>query len=134
MHHLDIRGTIKELKGFVVPANIGKLSSLQTLANFVVCQSSIKELGRFVNLKGHLTIHQVGNVAESDAKAARLIEQEHLQELVMEEGLYAPIAGQTNQQKGIYEELRPHSNWRRFTTVDYGWDRFPDWVGDATFP
>ena len=79
-------------------------------------------------------MHQVGNVAEAAAKAARLIEQEHLQELVMEEGLYAPIAGQTNQQKGIYEELRPHSNLRRFTTVDYGWDRFPDWVGDATFP
>jgi len=83
------------------------------------------------HLKGHLRISRLQNVAEEDAKAAKLIEKKHLDELVLEE--YASNPSQQKQRGRIFERLRPHSNLRRLIIVGYGGDRLPDWIGNAVF-
>ncbi|KAJ8426772.1 hypothetical protein Cgig2_034031 [Carnegiea gigantea] len=104
MHHLDIRGT-------------------DTFEKMSEGGQALRELGGFANLKGHLRICGLENVvAEADAKAAKLIEKKHLDELVLEDRLdnyFARNPRHWKQHESIYEGLRPHSSLRRLTTLEF---------------
>ena len=123
MCHLDICGTnmLKEM-----PEDIGKLSSLQTLTDFLVSKNqgpNIGELGRFVNLKGHIRISGLENVAaEADALAAKLSAKEHLDDIVFKG---RESFGANEQSVRLLQALKPHTNLRKLGIIGYEGGRFP---------
>ncbi|OMO66297.1 NB-ARC domain-containing protein [Corchorus olitorius] len=60
-----------------MPEGMGRLTSLQTLDEFVVNESEtdscrLEDLGKFIHLRGHLTIRRLGNYAGEGGSEARL--------------------------------------------------------------
>ncbi|KAL4379007.1 hypothetical protein GQ457_02G040960 [Hibiscus cannabinus] len=114
-----------------MPRGIGKLTLLQTLSMFVVdkegfhggAAADLSELSLLNNLRGELTIRNLGSVkdAKQKFKAATLKEKQHLRLLVLEWG--RDICD--DEEKSL-EDLQPHPNLKEL--------RVEGWRGDAKFP
>ena len=130
LRHLDISQTnVKEM-----PTQIGRLGSLQTLSTFVVGKHSgarIKELGVLRNLWRKLSILSLQNVVLTmDAHEANLEGKEHLDALALE---WSDDTDDSQNERVVLENLKPHSKLKELSIKFYGGTRFPDWLGDPSF-
>ncbi|XP_017629254.1 putative disease resistance protein RGA4 [Gossypium arboreum] len=111
-----------------MPRGIGKLTSLEMLSRFVVDKdgshggADLSELSGLINLKGELTISNLGFVknAKEMFRAANLKEKQHLEALVLEWG------DDNNDDDKSLEVLQPHPNLKML--------KVGGWRGDAKFP
>ncbi|KAK2636911.1 hypothetical protein Ddye_031703 [Dipteronia dyeriana] len=130
LSRLDIGGTsLKEM-----PADMGKLTNLQILSDFIVGKysgSKIKELGTLRNLRGSLHISQLQNVvAARDASEASLKSKKELHVLELE---WSNTQVESQNERDVLEQLKPHKNLKELSIKLYNGTRFPDWLGDSYF-
>ncbi|GLT40151.1 hypothetical protein SLA2020_143060 [Shorea laevis] len=111
-----------------MPANLGRLTNLQTLPLFFVGTTEgckIEELGSLRELKGRLEIRNLGLVTgKSEAEGAKLKEKaiEHLE--------FYLSAGEGNQDKDedVLEGLQPPSNIRSLRIASYRGRKLASWM------
>ncbi|GLT99171.1 hypothetical protein SLE2022_166300 [Rubroshorea leprosula] len=108
-----------------MPANIGKLTCLQTLPMFFVGTTmgcKIEELGSLRGLKGSLKICNLEHVKDkSEAMGAKLHEKT-ISELRLRWGK------ESNQDEDVLEGLQPHSDLQVLTIDGYGGKNLPSWM------
>ncbi|CAO2184618.1 unnamed protein product [Urochloa humidicola] len=113
-----------------MPPELGQLSSLQTLTNFVVgtgydC-SSIGELRDLNNLGGPLLIRQLENVTEvADAKQANLGNKKELREL----SLTWTRSEEKQHCQSVLEGLEAPAGLQALRIESYQGTGFPTWMG-----
>ncbi|RVW28342.1 putative disease resistance RPP13-like protein 1 [Vitis vinifera] len=135
LRHLDIAHT-HQLE--VMPPQMGKLKSLQTLSKFIVGKSKelgIKELGDLLHLRGKLSILDLQNVVDiQDARDANLKDKHHLEELLMEwsSNMFDDSQNETIE-LNVLHFLQPNTNLKKLTIQSYGGLTFPYWIGDPSF-
>ncbi|KAB1212509.1 hypothetical protein CJ030_MR5G019092 [Morella rubra] len=102
-----------------MPSGIGRLSSLQTMSDFVVGKGSfsgIGELGPLLHLQGTLCISKLENVLEAqDARDANLTNKQGLLELVMEWSSGFAEAQDGQIQLEVLKMLKPNVKLTRLT-------------------
>jgi len=131
LRHLDISGTnISEL-----PVEIGGLENLQTLTLFLVGKRhvglSIKELGKFPNLQGKLTIKNLDNVVDArEAHDANLKSKEKIEELEL---IWGKHSEDSQEVKVVLDMLQPPINLKVLKIDLYGGTSFPSWLGNSLF-
>ncbi|AES69515.2 LRR and NB-ARC domain disease resistance protein [Medicago truncatula] len=131
LRHLDISGTnINEL-----PVEIGGLENLQTLTLFLVGKRhiglSIKELRKFPNLQGKLTIKNLDNVVDArDAHDANLKSKEQIEELEL---IWGKHSEDSQEVKVVLDMLQPPINLKVLKIDLYGGTSFPSWLGSSSF-
>ncbi|XP_057781563.1 putative disease resistance protein RGA4 [Salvia miltiorrhiza] len=110
-----------------LPAEIGKLTSLQTLNSFRVSDDKngckIEELGSLNSLTGNLFIWNLEMVRDKEeAERAKLCQKSKLSDLSLEW-----TKGEINHEN-VLEGLQPHSNLKKLSIVGYNAKRFPLWT------
>ncbi|XP_077239371.1 putative disease resistance protein RGA3 isoform X2 [Tasmannia lanceolata] len=111
---------------------IGKLTSLQTLPHFKVCEESgcqIGELNNLSHIKGRLDIsglEYVQNIEE--AKEANLKDKKYLNELGLKWHRYDRSQDGRVNDDGVLEGLQPHANLKILHIKSYGGVSFPSWM------
>ncbi|GLT99182.1 hypothetical protein SLE2022_166370 [Rubroshorea leprosula] len=108
-----------------MPANIGKLTCLQTLPMFFVGTTKgrkIEELGSLRGLKGSLKICNLEHVKDkSEAMGAKLYEKT-ISELRLRWGK------ESNRDEDVLEGLQPHSDLQVLEIHGYGGKNLPSWM------
>ncbi|CAJ2639408.1 unnamed protein product [Trifolium pratense] len=131
LHHLDITKTnIKEL-----PMKIARLENLQTLTVFIVGKQhvglSIKELRKFPNLQGKLTIKNLHNVVDAtEAEDVNLKSKEKIEELEL---LWGKQSEDSQNVKAVLAMLQPPTSLKSLNIDLYGGTSFPSWLGNSLF-
>ncbi|KAK2440224.1 putative disease resistance RPP13 protein [Trifolium repens] len=131
LRHLDITNTwIKEL-----PMEIAKLENLQTLTVFVVGERhvglSIKELSKFPNLQGKLTIKNLHSVVDArEAEDANLKSKEKIEELEL---FWGKQSEDSQKAKAVLAMLQPPISLKSLNIDLYGGTSFPSWLGNSSF-
>ncbi|RHN66305.1 putative P-loop containing nucleoside triphosphate hydrolase, leucine-rich repeat domain, L [Medicago truncatula] len=131
LRHLDISGTnINEL-----PVEIAGLENLQTLTFFLVGKRhvglSIKELRKFPNLQGKLTINNLDNVVDArEAHDANLKSKEKIEELEL---IWGKQSEDSQKVKVVLDMLQPPINLKSLNICLYGGTSFPSWLGSSSF-
>ncbi|RHN66334.1 putative P-loop containing nucleoside triphosphate hydrolase, leucine-rich repeat domain, L [Medicago truncatula] len=131
LRHLDISGTnINEL-----PVEIGRLENLQTLTLFLVGKPhvglGIKELRKFPNLQGKLTIKNLDNVVDArEAHDANLKGKEKIEELEL---IWGKQSEDLQKVKVVLDMLQPAINLKSLHICLYGGTSFPSWLGSSSF-
>ncbi|KAL4290082.1 hypothetical protein GQ457_14G004420 [Hibiscus cannabinus] len=116
-----------------VPAELGCLTSLQTLPLFDVARErgrGIEELGFLVDLGGKLVISGLENVRDKEeARGARLWEKKKLNKLT-----YKWNHGREGYSKHeqVLEGLEPHSNLKSLSIEHYRGEYYPSWLSQKT--
>ncbi|XP_058108920.1 putative disease resistance protein RGA3 [Magnolia sinica] len=134
LRHLELRGT--EL-GYL-PKGIGRLTSLQTLTDFIVGGNDGCELGELKHLKllrGLLYISQLQKASsQEEAKQAELNEKMHLHTLILSYS-YGEVVGDEEKRRAevVLQGLQPHTNLKVLKIWHYRGSKFPDWMGDPSF-
>ncbi|CAK8564995.1 unnamed protein product [Lathyrus sativus] len=153
LRHLDIsHSCISKM-----PIQIVGLENLQTLSVFIVGKQevglSVRELGKFPNIRGKLYIknlHNVINVSEAcdaNLKNKELIEelklcwneQTHDSVLCWDEQTHDSVLCWDEQtrdsqtDKAVLDGLQPSINLKKLTIDSYGGTSFPSWLGDSSF-
>ncbi|KAK0574499.1 hypothetical protein LWI29_024622 [Acer saccharum] len=140
--HPELQETMGTLPAFTVrgtylkemPADMGCLTNLQDLSNFIVGKDSgskIKALGALSNLQGTLLISQLENVISAgDAYYAKLKKKKHLEGLILRWS-YNRVDSQYD--TDVLEHLKPNRNLEELRIFCYGGTRFPNWLGDSSF-
>ncbi|GKV48305.1 hypothetical protein SLEP1_g55129 [Rubroshorea leprosula] len=111
-----------------MPANLGRLTNLQTLPLFFVGTTKgrkIEELGSLGELKGRLEIHKLVLVAsKSEAEGAKLKDK------AVEDLEFCWSNGKGNQDKDedVLEGLQPPSNIRRLKIAFYRGRKLASWM------
>ncbi|TVU04415.1 hypothetical protein EJB05_50019, partial [Eragrostis curvula] len=125
LRHLYTHGCSK-LK--LMPPELGCLTSLQTLTSFVAgtADSSCCNLGelRLLDLGGHLEVHGLENVTESEAKAATLGDKERLTELILR---WTTNRAAQHHDK-VLEGLKPNHRIKVLRIDSYGGSTFLTWI------
>ncbi|ONI21464.1 hypothetical protein PRUPE_2G067600 [Prunus persica] len=116
-----------------MPPQLGRLTNLQSLPNFVVGkgsdQSGIREIGSLFHLQGTLRLLRLENVIDAeDAWRANLKFKERLDELVLE---WSDNAQET--QLGVLDRLEPHRMLKILGIKGYAGLKFSQWIGDRLF-
>ncbi|XP_024040609.1 putative disease resistance RPP13-like protein 1 [Citrus clementina] len=136
LHHLKNSNT-KSLEE--MPVGIGRLTSLQTLCNFVVGKDSgsgLSELKLLMHLRGALEISKLENVKDvGNAKEAQLDVKENLRELLLRwtRSTDGSSSREAETEMGVLDMLKPHKNLEQFGICGYGGTKFPTWLGDSSF-
>jgi len=131
LRHLNISSTdISKM-----PMQIVRLENLQTLTVFVVgdqeVRLSVRELGKFPNLRGKLCIQNLHNVTDvSEACDANLKSKEHLEELKL---YWDEEYKDSSIDKVVLGALQPSTNLKKLSIDIYGGTSFPSWLGDSSF-
>ncbi|XP_015946896.2 putative disease resistance RPP13-like protein 1 [Arachis duranensis] len=134
LRYLDISGTgLDEM-----PEGMSKLTSLQVLSNYVVGKregNKINELGALANLHHTILIDKLENVVNSrEALEARMFEKDGIECLLLE---WSPDEYENTVdsqiERDILEELRPHSNLKQLHIWGYRGTTFPDWLGRSSY-
>ncbi|XP_077237014.1 putative disease resistance protein RGA3 [Tasmannia lanceolata] len=111
---------------------IGKLTSLQTLPHFKVCEESgcqIGELKNLSNIKGRLEISGLEHVQNiEEAKEANLKDKKYLNELSLKWHRDDSSQDGRNNDDGVLEGLQPHANLKKLHIKSYGGVSFPSWM------
>ncbi|XP_047958467.1 putative disease resistance protein RGA1 [Salvia hispanica] len=116
--------------GVELPAEIGSLTSLQTLKYFKVgdkngCQ--IEELGSLNGLKGKLVISYLERVDSKEAGVkASLSHKSKLLDLCLRWD--QDREGETSNDENVLEGLQPHSNLKKLVIKGFKAKRFPSWT------
>lgn len=131
LRHLDISETnIKEM-----PMQIVGLNNLQTLTDFSVGKQdtglSVKEVGKFPNLRGKLCIKNLQNVIDAiEAYDVNMRKKEHIEELELQWSKQTEVS---RTEKDVLDMLQPSFNLRKLIIRLYGGTSFPSWLGDPLF-
>ncbi|KAI8570672.1 hypothetical protein RHMOL_Rhmol01G0054300 [Rhododendron molle] len=134
LRHLDVTGadSLQEM-----PPKIGKLTSLQTLSNFIIGNgngSMITELGSLIHLRGTLSISGLENVKDaSDAKRANLKDKQGLNVLRMEWSNISDNSHNESVESQVLDILEPHKKLKELSINGYGGFTFPNWIGNSSF-
>ncbi|XP_031282724.1 putative disease resistance protein At3g14460 [Pistacia vera] len=136
LRHLKM-DLVDSLEG--MPRNIGKLTSLRTMPNFVVgkgASSSLRELKSLRNLQEKLRISRLENVNDfEDAKEADLNGKKKLDVISLEwssrkiENSSRKVDTETH----VLDLLQPHKKLKELSIKGYGGAKFPTWLGDSEF-
>ncbi|GKV02267.1 hypothetical protein SLEP1_g14724 [Rubroshorea leprosula] len=114
----------------LMPRNIGRLTSLQTLSLFAVGKEKgyhIEELGRLSQLGGALRICNLEFVkSKSEATKANMEQKTRLYELQLDWGGNKE-EGYNNHEE-VLEGLQPPSNLKKLSISDYMGEQFPSWM------
>ncbi|PHT35218.1 hypothetical protein CQW23_27018 [Capsicum baccatum] len=130
LRHLDISNTSR-LK---MPLHLSKLKSLQVIvgAKFVLGGWRMEESGQLHNLYGSLSILEFQNVVDKkEALKAKMREKEHVEKLSLKWS--GSIADNSQTERDILDELRPHSNIKELQISGYRGTQFPNWLADHSF-
>ncbi|KAH0777194.1 hypothetical protein KY290_008605 [Solanum tuberosum] len=131
LRHLDISNTWR-LK---TPLHLSKLKSLQVLmgAKFFLGGLRMEDLGEAQNLYGSLSVVELQNVVDSrEAVKAKMREKNHVDKLSLEwNGSSSADNSQT--ERDILDELRPHKNIKGVEITGYRGTTFPNWLADPLF-
>ncbi|GLT55754.1 hypothetical protein SLA2020_288470 [Shorea laevis] len=114
----------------LMPRNIGRLTSLQTLSLFVVGKEKgyhIEELGCLSQLRGALTICNLEFVkSKSEAIKANMEQKTKLYKLKLQWGGNEEEG--YNSSEGVLEGLQPPSNLKKLSIHDYMGEKSPSWM------
>ncbi|KAH0713828.1 hypothetical protein KY289_009787 [Solanum tuberosum] len=131
LRHLDISNT----RALKMPLYLSKLKSLQVLvgAKFLLGGSRMEDLGEVHNLYGSLSVVELQNVVDSrEAVKAKMREKNHVEQLSLEwSGSSSADNSQT--ERDILDELRPHKNIKEVEITGYRGTTFPNWLADPLF-
>ncbi|KAL4350837.1 putative disease resistance RPP13-like protein 1 [Arachis hypogaea] len=134
LRYLDIRATdLHEM-----PEGMSKLTSLQVLSSYVVGKregNKINELGALANLHQEIFIDKLENVVNSsEALEARMFDKDGIESLILKwsPDEYENIVD-SQIERDILEELRPHSNLKQLEIMGYRGTTFPDWLGHCSY-
>ncbi|KAL3325173.1 hypothetical protein AABB24_039113 [Solanum stoloniferum] len=131
LRHLDISYT-RLLK---MPLHLSKLISLQVLvgAKFLVGGLRMEDLGEVYNLYGSLSVVELQNVVDSrEAVKAKMREKNHVDKLSLEWS-ESSSADNSQTERDILDELRPHKNIKELQIIGYRGTKFPNWLADPLF-
>ncbi|KAI8546604.1 hypothetical protein RHMOL_Rhmol07G0131900 [Rhododendron molle] len=134
LRHLDVTGanSLQEM-----PPKIGKLTSLQTLSNFIVGKdigSMINQLGNLIHLRVTLCISGLETVTDAlDAKRAKLKDKQGLDELSLNWSYNSENSSNGSVDSEILDMLEPHKKLKVLTFSGYRGLKFPTWVGNSLF-
>ncbi|XP_047960408.1 putative disease resistance protein RGA3 [Salvia hispanica] len=116
--------------GVELPAEIGRLTSLQTLEYFKVGDKDgwkIEELGSLNGLRGELEISNLERVDnKEEAEKARLSAKSKLLELCL--AWDEDREGEITNDENVLEGLQPHTNLKKLRIEGYKGKRFPSWT------
>ncbi|KAM3302867.1 putative disease resistance RPP13-like protein 1 [Capsicum chacoense] len=133
LRYLDIRDTSR-LK---MPLHLSKLKSLQVLvgAEFLLGGPScwrMEDLGEAHYLYGSLSILELQNVVDRrEAQKANMRGKNHVEKLSLEWSESDADNSQT--ERDILDELRPHTNIKELQISGYRGTQFPNWLADHLF-
>ncbi|XP_016573299.2 putative disease resistance RPP13-like protein 1 [Capsicum annuum] len=130
LRHLDISNTF-HLK---MPLHLSKLKSLQVFvgAKFLLGGLRMEDLGQLHNLYGSLSILELQNVVDNrEALKAKMRKKEHVEKLSLKWS--RSIADNSQTERDILDELRPHSNIKKLRISGYRGTQFPNWLADPSF-
>ncbi|KAH0746906.1 hypothetical protein KY285_008563 [Solanum tuberosum] len=131
LRHLDISNTCC-LK---MPVHMSKLKSLQVLvgAKFSLGGLRMEDLGEVHNLYGSLSILELQNVVDRrEVVKAKMREKNHVEKLSLEWS-ESISADNSQTERDILEELRPHKNIKEVEITGYRGTNFPNWLADPLF-
>nr|ABV29167.1 disease resistance protein R3a-like protein [Solanum demissum] len=131
LRHLDISNTCL-LK---MPLHLSKLKSLQVLvgAKFLVGGLRMEDLGEVHNLYGSLSVVELQNVVDSrEAVKAKMREKNHVDKLSLEWS-ESSSADNSQTERDILDELRPHKNIKVVKITGYRGTNFPNWLAEPLF-
>lgn len=115
--------------GVQMPANVGCLTSLQTLPLFVLGPDrggAIQELECLNELRGNLAIINLEHVKDKqEAEKANLQEKKGLVALRL---TWSSSREDNYNDEGVLEGLQPHSNIESLEIESYGGEKFPSWL------
>ncbi|CAL2237289.1 unnamed protein product [Prunus armeniaca] len=131
LRHLKNSSVLSSLKP--MPPQLGRLTNLQSLPNFVVGkgsdESGIREIGSLSHLRGTLSLSRLENVIDAeDARKADLKSKERVDELVLE---WSSATQET--QLGVLDRLEPHRMLEKLIIRGYAGLEFSTWIGDRLF-
>ncbi|CAI0386787.1 unnamed protein product [Linum tenue] len=130
LHYLNNGETkLKEM-----PSQMGKLSNLRKLTDFVLGKgsgSTIKELGQLHYLHESLTIWNLQFVNDvRDASLANLKGKKYLKLLKF---VWNSNTDDSVHERVVLEQLQPTTNLESLSIIGYGGTRFADWLGHFSF-
>uniref|UniRef100_M0ZTE6 Potato resistance I2GA-SH23-1 n=1 Tax=Solanum tuberosum TaxID=4113 RepID=M0ZTE6_SOLTU len=131
LRHLDISNT-RLLK---MPLHLSKLKSLRVLvgAKFLVGGSRMEDLGEAHNLYGSLSVVELQNVVDRrEAVKAKMREKNHVDKLSLEWS-ESSSADNSQTERDILDELRPHKNIKEVKIIGYRGTTFSNWLADPLF-
>ncbi|KAL3325168.1 hypothetical protein AABB24_038995 [Solanum stoloniferum] len=131
LRHLDISNT-SLLK---MPLHLIKLKSLQVLvgAKFLLGGLRMEDLGEAQNLYGSLSVLELENVVDRrEAVKAKMREKNHVDKLSLEWS-ESSSADNSQTERDILDELRPHKNIKEVEITGYRGTTFPNWLADPLF-
>ncbi|KAM6549610.1 hypothetical protein CsatB_021286 [Cannabis sativa] len=136
LRHLHTPPYLQEM-----PLQLGEMTTLQTLSEFVVgknAESGVKLLEKLRDLHGTLVISRLENVKVEDVKKAKIEKKKFVSELVLKWGFGHAVDDEDSQQqtkeKQVFEALKPHTEQlKKLTIFHYKGTTFPSWVGDKLF-
>ncbi|KAK4709466.1 hypothetical protein R3W88_030391 [Solanum pinnatisectum] len=131
LRHLDISNT-SLLK---MPLHLIKLKSLQVLvgAKFLLGGLRMEDLGEAQNLYGSLSVLELQNVVDRrEAVKAKMREKNHVGKLSFKWS-ESSSADNSQTERDILDELRPHKNIKEVKITGYRGTTFPNWLADPLF-
>ncbi|KAH0746911.1 hypothetical protein KY285_008568 [Solanum tuberosum] len=131
LRHLDISNT-SLLK---MPLHLSKLKSLQVLvgAKFLLGGWRMEDLGEAQNLYGSVSVVELQNVVDRrEAVKAKMREKNHVDKLSLEWS-ESSSADNSQTERDILDELRPHKNIKGVEITGYRGTKFPNWLADPLF-
>ncbi|KAL6288587.1 hypothetical protein ACE6H2_006097 [Prunus campanulata] len=116
-----------------MPPQLGRLTNLQSLPNFVVGkgsdESGIREIGSLSHLRGTLRLSRLENVIDAeDARRANLKYKERIDELDLQ---WWDNTQET--ELGVLDRLEPHRMLKILSIRGYAGLKFSAWIGDRFF-
>ncbi|KAL6131923.1 hypothetical protein ACLB2K_070296 [Fragaria x ananassa] len=117
-----------------MPPQLGQLTNLQTLPEFVIGKGSgsgVREIESLSHLQGTLHISRLENViCLEDARSANLKSKERLEALFLE---WSSSSVSTEDAAIVLDMLQPHSKLKKLTIKGYGGSKFSTWIGNPSF-
>ncbi|KAL5844166.1 hypothetical protein ACOSQ4_010124 [Xanthoceras sorbifolium] len=118
-----------------MPLNIGKLTSLRMLSNFVLSNSTgpgLKALKLLKHRQGTLRISGLENINDvADAKEADLSGKSDLRVLLLKWS--NSVFRNEEMEMQVHDMLRPNQKLEQLTIDGYGGISLPGWLGDTSF-
>ncbi|PHU04007.1 hypothetical protein BC332_29258 [Capsicum chinense] len=130
LRHLDISNTSR-LK---MPLHLSKLKSLQVLvgAKFLLGGWRMEDLGEASYLYESLSVLELENVVDRrEAQKAKMREKNSVEKLYLKWS--GSIAGNSQTERDILDELCPHTNIKELQISGYRGTQFPNWLADDSF-
>ncbi|KAG5578333.1 hypothetical protein H5410_058467 [Solanum commersonii] len=131
LRHLDISNTWR-LK---TPLHLSKLKSLQVLmgTKFFLGGLRMEDLGEAQNLYGSVSVVELQNVVDRrEAVKAKMREKNRVDKLSLEWS-ESSSADNSQTERDILDELRPHKNIKEVEITGYRGTNFPNWLADPLF-